>query len=111
MIAYNHTSGCRSPRPRMGGINIAAMTNLTAPSLVREQRGPPREGLFRMGEPDERLRFGLYGDHSTSHVSWAQNTVTDRQAPDAAQRVDSSIGSSTTCSRIPGNSGSRIRSA
>ncbi|WP_111256028.1 right-handed parallel beta-helix repeat-containing protein [Jiangella anatolica] len=82
IIAYNRIQDVVLSTADAGAINIAIMTNLSAPSLVRHNVIVDAPGMLRLGTGVSRpYGFGLYADHSTSNVWWERNSVTGASLP------------------------------
>ncbi|MBB5791012.1 right-handed parallel beta-helix repeat-containing protein [Jiangella mangrovi] len=82
IIAYNRIQDVVLSTADAGAINIATMTNLSAPSLVRHNVIVDAPGMLRLGTGVSRpFGFGLYADHSTSNVWWERNSVTGASLP------------------------------
>lgn len=82
IIAYNEIRHVVQSTADAGAINIAAMTNLSAPTLVRHNVIVDVPGMLRLGTGLSRpFGFGLYADHSTSNVWWERNSVSAASLP------------------------------
>ncbi|MGX7671184.1 Ig-like domain-containing protein [Plantactinospora sp. DSM 117369] len=82
VIAYNRFTDVITSTADTGAINLAVMTNLAAPNLVRNNVVRGARGLLRISEDTVYgYGVGLYPDHSSSHFWFENNLVVDASYP------------------------------